>query len=66
MDIKVNEPTAEFFYDQCAGHYAGHMANIPNNPTLYGLCFAHRIMGKSDFILFLKGVIEQLEKEQPF
>lgn len=66
MEIKVNEPTAEFFYEQCTGHYAGHMANIPNNPVLYGLCLAHRIVTKEDFVRFLRGVVEQLEKAQPF
>ena len=37
----MNEKTlAKFFYEQCAGTHSGHMANIANNPVLFGLISA--------------------------
>ena len=66
MDLTVSEPMAELFMDQCMGETSGHMAMIPNNPTLYGLCKAHRIKNKEDFARFLSQVASQLTKEQPF
>ena len=66
MDIKVSEPVAEFFMDQCMGESTGQMAMVPNNPVLFGLTAAHRIKGKEDFAKFLIDVANQLTKEQPF
>ena len=37
----MNKQLAKFFYEQCAGSYSGHMANIPNNPVLFGLTKAY-------------------------
>jgi hypothetical protein len=38
----MNEKTlAKFFYQQCAGTTSGHMANVPNNPTLFSLTSAY-------------------------
>ena len=42
----MDKTTAKFFYEQCAGTSAGHMAMIPNNPVLFGLIKAHT--GKND------------------
>lgn len=66
MDIKVSEPVAEFFMDQCMGESTGHMAMIPNNAVLFGLTSAHRVKSKEDFAKFLIDVAAQLTKEQPF
>ena len=66
MDIKVSEPVAEYFMDQCIGETSGHMAMIPNNPVLAGLCKAHRVESKDDFAKFLIDMAAQLTKEQPF
>lgn len=33
----MNETLAKFFYEQCAGTFAGHMGMVPNNPTLFAL-----------------------------
>jgi len=37
MDEKT---LAKFFYEQCVGTHSGHMANIANNPVLFGLISA--------------------------
>jgi hypothetical protein len=66
MNLTVSEPMAEFFMEQCAGTYTGHMANIPNNPVLFGIIQAHRAMDKQDFARFLRQVADQLTKEQKF
>ena len=66
MEIKVSEPVAEYFMEQCMGETSGHMAMIPNNPTLFGLCKAHRINSKEHFAAFLRDVANELEKKQLF
>lgn len=33
----MSKELAEFFYDQCCGQHAGHMAMLPNNPVLHSL-----------------------------
>ena len=66
MDLSVSEPMAELFMEQCVGETSGHMAMIPNNPTLYGLCKAHRIENKADFALFLRQVADKLTVEPKF
>jgi hypothetical protein len=37
----MNKTLAKFFYEQCAGTTSGHMAMIPNNPTMFALVKAH-------------------------
>jgi len=66
MEIKVSEPVAEYFMDQCMGETSGHMALIPNNAVLFGLCKAHRINSKENFAAFLRDVANELTKPQPF
>ena len=66
MEITVSEPAAEFFMDQCMGESNGHIAMVPNNPVLFGLCKAHRIHDKTQFAAFLLQVADKLTKEQPF
>ena len=41
-----NKAFATFFYEQCAGTFAGHMANVANNPVLFGMISA--ASGKQD------------------
>lgn len=66
MSLKASEPTALFFMEQCIGVHNGHMAEIPNNPVLEGLCRTHMVKDKITFALFLKSVAEQLEKQPEF
>ena len=66
MEIKVSEPVAEFFMDQCIGETSGHMAMIPNNTILSGLCKAHRVNDKPQFAAFLQDIVNELQKDQPF
>ena len=66
MEIKVSEPVAEYFMEQCMSEVNGHMGAIPNNAVLFGLCKAHRINSKEDFAAFLVDVARELTKEQPF
>ncbi|MCK5639852.1 MAG: hypothetical protein KAJ19_03615 [Gammaproteobacteria bacterium] len=66
MDLTVSEASAIYFYEQCVGTFDGHMAAIPNNPVLRGLCLAHGVKHQDDFVRFLRQVAEQLGKEQPF
>jgi hypothetical protein len=42
----MNETLAKFFYEQCAGTTSGHMAMVPNNPTMFALVRAYT--GKHD------------------
>lgn len=71
-EIEVNQSTAEFFMDQCIGQHTGHMAMIPNNPTLFSLTRMHttailgekRQMDRLQFAKFCRGVADQLEKDQ--
>lgn len=61
MSLDVSKAMAELFMNQCMGEYCGHMANVPNNPVLFGLCNAHGINDKSDFAKFLVEVAGKLE-----
>lgn len=65
----MNEKTlAKYFYEQCAGTHSGHMANIANNPVLFGLisaatgrndnCYAAT---KNEFAKLLRDIAYQLE-----
>jgi hypothetical protein len=38
---EVSKAMAKYFYEQCAGTYSGHMANVANNPVLFGIIGAH-------------------------
>jgi hypothetical protein len=60
--FEVDTPMAEFFMNLCRGETSGHMAMIPNNPTMYALCQAYEITSKHDFAKFLKMVAVSLEK----
>lgn len=66
---------ALFFYEQCAGTFTGHMANVPNNPTIHTLVRASSEKGssgntyaatKNDFAKFLRGMADQLESADKF
>ena len=45
--MNVSEGVANFFKDQLFGTSDGHMATIPNNPTLRALMIAHGISEQS-------------------
>lgn len=70
--MQVSKELARFFMDQCAGSYSGHMSNIPNNPTLFGLCLAHNVAtpggrpDKKDFAVFLRAVATALDGDDAF
>lgn len=60
--MEVSKGTAVFFKDQIIGGHNGHMAEIPNNPTLQGLTIAHGVYNStSDFCAFLRAVADQLD-----
>ena len=66
--MKTNKAMAKFFYEQCAGTYCGHMANVANNPTLFGLCAAHAekadsvyALTQTDFAALLHVIANELE-----
>jgi hypothetical protein len=40
---------AELFYQQCVGTYSGHMASIPNNPTIACIFAACKADGRHEF-----------------
>jgi hypothetical protein len=67
--MQVSKELARFFMDQCAGSYSGHMSNIPNNPTLFGLFRAHGVSepsGRADpkgFAVFLRAVADALDAD---
>ncbi len=58
---KVSKAMANFFMDQCRGETSGHMAMIPNNPTLFGVCMAHEINTCGDFADFLRSVANEID-----
>jgi len=64
--MNVSKEMAVFFMEQCIGETNGHMAAMPNNPTIQGLCRAHGAMSvslseeKELFAEFCKQVSEQL------
>jgi len=67
MNIEVSKPMAKLFYEQCAGTYGGHMGNVPNNPTLFGLVGAHsseinnsHASTQEEFAEFLRSVADGL------
>ena len=54
---------AEYFYDQCAGSYTGHMANVPNNPVLHGLMLACGVKSKKDFASQLRKFADAIDPD---
>ena len=64
MDVTVSEATAQFFYEQCAGEYTGHMSLIPNNPVIHGLIKAHSAIERSDFTRFLRQCADKLDRAE--
>jgi len=63
MTNKVSGAVAEFFMNQCVGESNGHMALIPNNPVLYGLCKAHGVETPKDFAAFLQDIVNNIDRE---
>jgi len=68
--VVISKLLAKFFYEQCAGTTAGHMANIPNNPVLFsliqGFSSGHKNINaveQEDFIKFLRLIADELESE---
>lgn len=60
--MEVSKGVAVFFKDQIIGTHSGHMAELPNNPTLYGLSIAHGVyQSTEDFCSFLRAVADQLD-----
>lgn len=67
MTIKTNKPMAEFFYEQCAGTFSGHMAHVANNPVLFGVVKAHSetegdvyAATKAEFAELLRSIADEL------
>lgn len=59
-EVSVNDSIANLVYDQMMGTYSGHMANIPNNPTLMSICNASGVTDRKTFKEFLKQVADKL------
>ena len=60
--MEVSEGVAKFFKDQIVGETSGHMAMIPNNPTLYGLALAHKADNSdADFAKFLREIADWID-----
>jgi len=57
----VSLAMAELFCDQCIGESSGHMAMIPNNPTLDAMAKAHGVMNKEQFAEFLRACADWLD-----
>ena len=69
--MKISKGMATFFYEQCAGTYSGHMSNIANSPTLFGLLSAHsekpinsnvHALDRVEFAEILEAMAEELRK----
>lgn len=67
--MKLSKELASFVYEQIAGTNCGHMANLPNNAVLFSLLATHSkqpdncyAMSKTEFVAFLKGVVDALEE----
>ncbi len=62
--MKISRELALFFEQQIYGTYSGHMAEIPNNPTLYGLLSAHGIHPHDGTLFpeFLRAVADALSE----
>lgn len=68
----VSKETAEHFMELCAGSHSGHMANIPNNPSLMVFCQAHGLStsngfpNRRDFAHFLREASAKLLQDEQF
>jgi len=67
----VDKVFADFFYEQCAGTYSGHMANVPNNPMFYAMVKAYSgshdscyAASKTEFAKFLREIANQWPEQQ--
>ena len=65
--MKTNKAMSNFFYEQCAGTFSGHMSNVANNPTLFGLMQAHSetrdacyAITKTEFAELLHSIADEL------
>ena len=69
MNEPITKREAEFFMDQCIGTSNGHMAEIPNAPTIRSIFSAYvggdhlRGSGK-EFAIFLHAVADQLDPKE--
>lgn len=68
MNRNAKLALAEYFYEQCAGTYSGHMSNVPNNPQLFTLIKSQSGMNdncyaatRSEFAEFLEMVIDVID-----
>lgn len=64
--IDAETALARYFYEQCAGSYSGHMANVPNNPTLFGIVEASGAKSKKDFAALMRRFADALESDNQF
>jgi hypothetical protein len=62
--VQVNESIAKLFFEQIMGTYSGHMAAIPNNPTLKSICEASGAFDKKTFKQFLIDVADKLPDDK--
>jgi len=65
-EIHISKESAQFFTEQCRGEHTGHMAMIPNNPTLHGFCKAYGVKTDCDFACFLRSVADALTEGKEF
>ena len=63
-----NKAFSKYFYEQCAGAFAGHMGMVPNNPTLFGLVKAyssgldsHYAATQTEFSAMLRNIANELD-----
>ena len=66
MSKDSDKALASYFYEQCAGTYTGHMANVPNNPVLNGLVRACGAESKKDFADLLRRFADALDSDDAF
>lgn len=65
----ISKELADFFIDQCFGSHNGHMAPVPNNPTLQGLARAHGVVDRNGEVsnrrvkAFLREIYDRIETE---
>lgn len=67
----MDKLTAEIIKEQMIGETAGHMASIPNNPILFSIFNAYKIMSPNEigynnddiFKYFISELNEALQKE---
>lgn len=62
----VSKPVAQLFLEQCVGSTSGHMAAIPNSPTIQTIIGCHVPSQREnihfkDFAEFLRQVADQLD-----